>query len=249
MKKIKTIFKKYSLWLSLIVVIGIMVSGYFLNKNMRKEIKKMEEEIKSKYSEISTYEKNKAEAPSPELIAKLTREKEYLDKKFNFFMNNFSTTYPVVPEFTLYPSVEYKEYLYFSQDRLYKKAERRNVLLPLSLGFQTTGLIPPEQIPSLALQFEVVKDILNLIIDSGVTSVESITPGTLQKVAFYQVLPLKLNIKGTGNEIMRFLKFIEGPSSYFLLKNFAITKENEGLFRMAAGVNAVIIKTLEKKEG
>lgn len=250
MKKISSILKKYSLWFSLVVVIGIIVGGYFLNKNIRMEIKKIEEEIKTKYSQINTYEKNKEEAPSPELIARLTREKEYLNRKFSFFMNNFSTTYPVVPEFTLYPSVEYKEYLYFSQDKLYKQAERRKVLLPLSLGFQTTGLIPPEQIPSLTLQFEVVKDLLNLIINSGVTVVETITPGTLEQVAFYQVLPLKLSIRGTGNEIVRFLKYIENPSSYFLLKNFSITKENEGLFKVSAGLNAVIIKGTEtKKEG
>jgi len=247
MKKIKGILKRYSLLLSLIVVIGIMVAGYFLTKKMRVEIKKLEEEIKTKYSQITAYETGKEEAPSPELIKKLAREKEYLDRKFNFFMNNFSTTYPVVPEFTLYPSVEYKEFLYFSQDRLYKKAEKRNVLLPGSLGFQTTGLVPPEQIPKLALQFEVVKDLINLIIDAGVTVVESITPGEPQQVAFYQVLPLKLGIKGTGNEVVRFLKYIENPSSYFLLKNFSVIKEGEGLFRVSAGLNAVIIKKTETK--
>ncbi|HOL21669.1 MAG TPA: Amuc_1100 family pilus-like protein [bacterium] len=247
MKKIKGILKRYSLWLSLILVIGIMVAGYFLTNKMRMEIKEIEKEIKDKYSQMKAYETGKEEAPSPELIAKLTREKEYLDRKFNFFMNNFSTTYPVVPEFTLYPSVEYKEFLYFSQDRLYKKAEKRNVLLPGSLGFQTTGLVPPEQIPKLALQFEVVKDLVGLIIDAGVTVVENITPGEPQQVAFYQVLPVKLGIKGTSNEIVRFLKYIENPSSYFLLKNFSVTKEGEGLFRMSAGLNAVIIKKTETK--
>ncbi|MCX8082070.1 MAG: Amuc_1100 family pilus-like protein [bacterium] len=248
MKKIKSFLKKFSLLLSLIVVIGIMVAGYFLTKKTRMEIKKLEEEIKTKYSQINAYETGKEEAPSPELIAKLTKEKTYLEKKFNFFLNNFSTTYPVVPEFTLYPSIEYKEFLYFSQDRLYKKAEKRNVLLPGSLGFQTTGLVPPEQIPKLALQFEVVKDLIGLIIDAGVTYVENISPGEPQQVAFYQVLPIKLGIKGTSNEVMRFLKYIENPSSYFLLKNFSVTKENEGLFKISAGLNAVIIKKQGTKE-
>lgn len=248
MKKIKGIFKKYSLWFSFIAVIGIIVSGHFLNKKMRTEIKKLEEEIKTKYSQITAYETGKEEAPSPELIAKLTRQKEYLNRKFNFFMNNFSTTYPVVPEFTLYPSIEYKEFLYFSQDRLYKKAEKRNVILPSFLGFQTTGLLPSDQIPKLTLQFEVVKDLINLIIDAGVTVVENVTPGELQQVAFYRVMPLKLGIKGSSKEIMRFFKHIENPSSYFLLKNFSITKENEDLFKVSAALNAIIIEKPEVKE-
>ncbi|MCM8830549.1 MAG: type 4a pilus biogenesis protein PilO, partial [Candidatus Omnitrophica bacterium] len=207
MKKIKIFLKKFSLLLSLIVVIGIMVAGYLFTKKMRLEIKGLEEEIKKKYTQITAYETGREEAPSPELTAKLAKEKEYLDKKFNLFMNSFSTVYPVVPEFTFFdPSIEYKEFLYFSLDRLYKKAEKKNVLLPGSLGFQTTGPVPSEQIPKLTLQFEIVKDLINLIIDAGVTFVENITPGEPQQVDFYQVLPIKLRIRGTSNEIVRFLK-------------------------------------------
>lgn len=237
--------------LSLLAVIGIIIIGYFLTKKMRVEIQDLNENIKIKYSQINAYETQKEEAPSPELIAKLTREKEYLNRKFNFYMNNFSTLYPVVPKFKLYPSIEYKEFLYFSQDRLYKKAEKNSVLLPASLGFQTTGLVSSEQIPKLTLQFEVVKDLVNLITDAGVTVVESITPGEPQKVAFYQILPVKLEIKGTSNEVLRFLKYIENPSSYFLLKNFSVEKEYEGLFKISADLNAVIINKTKtgKDEG
>lgn len=249
MKKIKSLLKKYSLLLSLILVIGIIVAGQFMNKNMRLEIKKIEEEIKTKHSEVSQYEKEKENAPSPQLIAKLTREKEFLTREFDFFMNNFSTTYPVIPEFTLYPAVEFKEFLYFSEDRLYKRANKRRMTLPASLPFPSTGLVPQEQIPTLTLQFEVVKDLVNLIIDSGVTTIENIAPGVPQQVAFYQVLPLKLKITGTSNEVIRFLKYIENPSSYFVLKNFAVTRASRGLFSVEAGVNAVMLKSYRKSEG
>ncbi len=248
MKKIKSILKKYSLLFSLILVIGIMIAGYYLNKNMRMEIKKIEDEIKTKHEQVTKYEKEKGEAPSPALIASLTMEKKQLEREFDFLMNNFSTTTPIVPEFTLYPSVEFKEFLYFSQDRLYKRASKRKVQLPLALGFPTTGLSPQDQIPTLTLQFEVVNDLVNLIVDSGVTMVESITPGVPQQVAFYQVLPLKLGIAGTSNEIVRFLKYIENPSSYFLLKNFSVKKESN-LFRVAMGIDAVIIKRTEEEKG
>lgn len=249
MKKIKSLLKKYSLLLSLILVIGIIAGGQFMNKNMRLEIKKIEDEIKSKNSEVSQYEKEKENAPSPQLIAKLTRERDFLNTEFDFYMNNFSTTYPVIPEFTLYPSVEFKEFLYFSEDRLYKKAGKRRVTLPAALPFPATGLVPQEQIPTLTLQFEVVKDLVNLIIDSGVTTIESIVPGVPQQVAFYQVLPLKLKIAGTSNEVVRFLKYIENPSSYFVLKNFAVTRASRGLFGVEVGVNAIMLKSYKKSEG
>ncbi len=241
MKKIKSILKKNALLLSLVLVIGIIVAGYYVNKKMRVDIKAIEEEIKTKHAQVTKYEKEESEAPSPRLIEALKMEKVQMERKFDFLMNNFSTATPIVPEFTMYPSVEFKEFLYFSQDRLYKRADKRKVQLPASLGFPTSGLSPQEQIPTLTLQFEVVKDLIGLVIDSGVTTVESITPGVPQQVAFYQVLPIQLGVAGTSNEIMRFLKYIENPSSYFLLKNFSVRKEG-GLFRAAMGINAVIIK-------
>ncbi len=249
MKKIKSLLKKYSLLLSLLLVIGIIVAGQLLNKNMRLEIKKIEEEIKAKHTEVAQYEREKENAPSPELIERLTLERDFLNKEFDFYMSNFSTTYPVIPEFTLYPSVEFKEYLYFSEDRLYKRANRKRVTLPATLPFPSTGLVPQEQIPTLTLQFEVVKDIVGLVIDSGVTIIENIAPGVPQQVAFYQILPLKLKIAGTSNEIVRFLKYIENPSSYFVLKNFAVKRAGKGLFNVEAGVNAVMLKSYKKSEG
>jgi len=242
MKKLKGLLRKYSLLLSLLLVIGIIIGGQFMNKKIRLEIKKIEEEIKTKHSEVAKYEKEKDKAPSPQLITKLTREKEYHAREFEFLMNSFSTTYPIIPEFTLYPSVEFKEYLYFSQDRLYKKAEKRRITLPPSLGFPTTGLVEQEKIPTLTLQFEVVKDLISLIIDSGVTTIETIAPGVPQKVAFYQILPLKLNITGTSNELVRFLKYVEKPSSYFVLKNFSAKTAGGNLFNAEVGINAVMLK-------
>jgi len=181
------------------------------------------------------------------LIGKLSREKAFLENNINRLMGNFSTIYPVAQEFTMYPSIEFKEYIYFSSDRLYKKAARRKLTIPQSLGFPVTGLVPEEQIKTWTLQFEVVKDVVNLILDSGVSVIEEITFGAPQKVNFYEVLPLKITLSGTSNEILRCLKYFEQPSSYFVLKNFSITKTAKGFFKMEMGINGVILK-LEKSD-
>lgn len=248
MKKLKTIFKKYSLIFALVVVVGIIIGGQYLNKKIKKEIKDMEEEIKQKYSKIKEYEREKENAPSPELITRLKKEKEFLKKQFKIMLTGFSTSYPTIPEFKMFPAVEFKEYLYFSLDKLQKKSRKRRVNFPTSLGFPTTGLAAPNQIPALSLQFEVVKDLINLIIDSGVSVINSITPGVPKKVDFYESLPLQLTITGTSNEIVRCLKYFENPSSYFIIENFSINRIKDNFYQADIGLSAVIIKEKEEKK-
>lgn len=248
MKKIKAFISKNSLLLSLFLVIAIIVAGQFVNKRIKKDIINVENEIKTKYQQVKLYEFAKEEAPSQELIEKLNMEKMFLERKINGLINSFSTLYPVSHEFTLYPSIEFKEYLYFSSDKLYKKAVHRKVKIPDNLAFPTTGLVPEEQIKIWTLQFEVVKDIINLIIDSGVSVIEEITFGAPEKVNFYNKLPLKIVVSGTSNEIMRCLKYFEQPSSYFVLGNFSIEKSGKNFFKMDLGINAIILQSDEKNK-
>jgi hypothetical protein len=247
MKKIKAIINKYSLLLSLFLVIAIIGAGQFLNKKIKEEIRSSENEIKTKYEQVKKYEVAGEEAPSPQLIGRLSKEKGFLEQRIITLTENFSTEYPVSYEFKMYPAIEFKEYLYFSSDRLYKKASRRGLQMPSSLGFPTTGLVPASEINTLTLQFEAVKDVVNLIIDSGISVIEEITFGAPQKVDFYEVLPLKVTLVGTSNEILRCLKYFEQPSSYFVLKNFSITKTGRKFFRIDMGISGVILK-LEKEE-
>ncbi len=247
MKKILKLLKKYSLLLSLLVVLGIMGGGYYFYKKSQKEIKDIEKEIKEKYTKVKEYEKAGENAPSPELIGKLTKEKKQLEENFKYMVNNFSTDQPEVPTFTLYPSIEFKEYILFSENKLYKKAKRMKVNLPSSLGFPKTGLVPADQIPIFTLQFEVVKDLISLVVNSGITSITSITPGSPKRVSFYRVLPIKLVLTGTSNEIMRCLKYFDNPSSYFIVENFSISKLKENLFQIEINLNAILLITNEQK--
>jgi len=241
MKKILKLLKKFSLLLSLLVVIGIMGGGYYFYKKSQKEIKDIEKEIKDKYIKVKEYEKAGKNAPSPELIGKLTKEKNQLEENFKYIVNSFSTEQPEVPTFTLYPSIEFKEYILFSENKLYKKAKRMKVNLPSSLGFPKTGLVSTDQIQIFSLQFEVVKDLISLVVNSGITSITSITPGTPQRVSFYKVLPIKLVLTGTSNEIMRCLKYFDNPSSYFVIESFSISKVKEKLFQMEINLKAILL--------
>ncbi len=247
MKKILKLLKKFSLLLSLLVVLGIMGGGYYFFKKSQKEIKDIEKEIKDKYTKVKEYEKAGKNAPSPELIGKLTKEKKQLEENFKYMVNSFSTEQPEVPTFTLYPSIEFKEYILFSENKLYKKAKRMKVNLPSSLGFPKKGLVSTDQIPIFTLQFEVVKDLISLVVNSGITSITSLTPGAPKRVSFYKVLPIKLVLTGTSNEIMRCLKYFDNPSSYFVVENFSISKVKEKLFQIEINLNAILLITDEQK--
>lgn len=245
MKKILSILKRNSLILALVLVMGIMGLGFYLIHKMQKDISKLEDSIKTQYEEVKKYETKKEEAPSPELINRLTKQQGDLQSLFNSLLMRFSTTYPRIPEFKVFPNVEYKEFLLETEDFLIKKARKNNVTLPTSLGFSETGFPRQEEIPMFCLQLTVLKSLLDLLIDAGVSVVNSVVPGAPSSVAFYRILPLNISITGNSIEIVRFLKYLNNPSSFFTLESFQISKTGPDVFKADFKINAVMLK----KEG
>ncbi len=242
MKKVLGFLKKNLVFVFLVIVLGILGFGFNLINKTRQELKKVEEDIKAKHEEIRKYQTQKELAPSPELVNKLQKQYTVIAAQFNSMLNRFSTTYPVPPEFKVFPNVEFKEFLFETNDLLAKKARRSNVIIPSSFGFQETGFPSPDQIPLFSLQITVIKHILDLLIDSGISVVNSVVPGVPSTVAFYRVLPLDVSITGTSVEIVRFLKYLNNPSSFFTVENFAVTKRGSGLFQGNFKINAIMIE-------
>ncbi|HOJ41059.1 MAG TPA: Amuc_1100 family pilus-like protein, partial [bacterium] len=213
MKKILSFLKKNLNFVFLIIVLGMLGFGYNLIKKTQQELKKMEEEIKAKHEEIRKYQTQKELAPSPELVSKLQQQYVTVAGQFNSMLNRFSTTYPTVPEFKVFPNVEFKEFLFETGDSLKKKARKNDVIIPSSFGFQETGFPSSDQIPLFSLQITIIKHILDLLIDSGVSVVNSVVPGIPSTVAFYKILPLDVSITGTSIEIVKFMRYLNNPSS------------------------------------
>ncbi|HOL50521.1 MAG TPA: Amuc_1100 family pilus-like protein [bacterium] len=242
MKKILSFLKKNLNFVFLIIVLGMLGFGYNLIKKTKQELKKMEEEIKAKHEEIRKYQTQKELAPSPELVSKLQQQYVTVAGQFNSMLNRFSTTYPTVPEFKVFPNVEFKEFLFETGDSLKKKARKNDVIIPSSFGFQETGFPSSDQIPLFSLQITIIKHILDLLIDSGVSVVNSVVPGIPSTVAFYKILPLDVSITGTSIEIVKFMRYLNNPSSFFTLESFAVTKRGSGMFQANFKINAVMIE-------
>ncbi|MCM8765177.1 MAG: Amuc_1100 family pilus-like protein [Candidatus Omnitrophica bacterium] len=242
MKKIVGLLKKNLVFVFLVIVLGILGFGFNLIKKTQQDLKKVEQDIKAKHEEIRKYRTQKELAPSPDLVNKLEKQYIAIAARFNSMLNRFSTTYPEVPEFKVFPNVEFKEFLFETNDLLVKKARKNNIIIPSSFGFQETGFPSTDQIPLFSLQITIIKHILNLLIDSGISVVNSVVPGIPSSVAFYRVVPLDVSITGTSVEIMRFMKYLNNPSSFFTLESFAITKKGSGLFQGNFKINAVMIE-------
>lgn len=242
MKKIFGFLKKNLIFVFLVVVLGLLGFGFNLIKKTQNELKKIEEEIKAKHEEIQKYRTQKELAPSVELVNKLEKQYVAIANQFNSLLNRFSTTYPQPPEFKVFPNVEFKEFLFETNDLLAKKARKKNVIIPSSFGFQETGFPQPEQIPLFSLQITIIKHILDLLIDSGISVVNSVVPGVPSTVAFYKVVPLDVSVSGTSVEVIRFLRYLNNPSSFFTLESFAITKKGPDLFQGSFKINAVMIE-------
>jgi hypothetical protein len=125
--------------------------------------------------------------------------------------------------------------------------ELRKLLLPSSLALPLSRRAL--KLPSLALILPhlcgLEELLLTLLIDSGVGLVNNVAPGIPSTVAFYKVLPIDLSITGSSIEVVRFLKYLNNPSSFFTLESFSITKSGQDLFRADLKINAVMLK----KEG
>lgn len=248
MKKIFVFIKKYILIFSLVGVLVIIAIGVFRLKKMIQANSKLKEEIKTKYEEAKKYEMEKENAPSPELVARLTKQKQAWEKTFKVALTRFSTSFPALPTYKIYPSVEFKEFLFATEEYLDRKARKKKVTIPSNLGFPETGLPPADQVSSLSLKLEVVKELIDLMIDAGVTVVTAVAAGEPKEESFYRVLPVNVTLTGTSIELVRFLKFLENPSSYFVVDSFSLKQGTEGFFTADVSVSAIMLEMPERQQ-
>jgi len=242
MKKLGAFIKHNALVLAPVGVLLIIGAGVFLTMRARGEIKKLEGDIRTQYEDLKKYRTDPENAPSPELISRLDEERRQWEQAFSTLVRAFSTQYPEPPTWAAFPQIEFKEYLFATQDYLTKKARRKRVVIPASFGFPETGLQSEDQIRTYSLQLDIIKRLTDLVIDAGVSVVNNITPGTEQNVSFYRVVPLQITITGTSMEIVRFLKYLENPSSFFVINSIAVAQSTApGLLRADLTLGAVIL--------
>ncbi len=220
--------RKYSLFITLFLTFGIIGSGLYIIQNLRKKNESLLEEIERKREEIREYELHKERAPTVALLAKLDRKKVALEAEYRGLEEKFRTysAFAVAKE-EKFPNLYFKESLYVTLDGIAERAKKKGINIPSSVGFSETGLPTNEQVPNLLLQLDMVKKLIDVIMETKISAVGSITPGAPTPVAFYKEVPIELTITDTSFNVAKFLEALGKSPAIFILDSLTLTKKGE----------------------
>jgi len=220
--------KNYYYVIAILLVVGVTIGGLYLIQNLRKANGSLVKEIEEKRAELREYELQPEKAPTVGLLAELSREKNALESEYQTLEEKFQAYADFnLPKGEKFPSLYFKEILYVTLDNLVEKTEKKGVKIPSSIGFSETGLPPNDQIPDLLLQLDVVKKLLDVIIESKISTVNSLAPGSPASVAFYKEIPMDLTISDKNFNIAKFLEELGKSSSIFILDALTLTKKGD----------------------
>ena len=222
--------RRYFLFITLFLTFGIIGGGLYIIQDLRKKNESLLEEIEKKREEIREYELHKERAPTVALLAKLNREKVTLEAEYRGLEEKFKTYSAfVVAKEEKFPNLYFKESLYVTVDDIMERAKKKKIDLPSSVGFPETGLPANEQVPDLLLQLDMVKKLIDVIMETKISAIGSITPGAPTSVAFYKEVPIELTITDTSFNIAKFLEALGTSPSVFILDSLTLDRKGEML--------------------
>ena len=222
--------RKHFIFIVLFLTFGIIAGGLYIIQNIRKESEVLSEEIERKREEIREYELHKERAPTAALLAKLNREKVALEAEYRGLEERFKTysTFALAPE-EKFPNLYFKESLYITLDDITERAKKKGIGIPSSVGFSETGLPANEHVPNLLLQMDMIKKLMDVIMENEISTVNSISPGTPISAAFYKEVPIELTITDTSFNVADFLEALGKCPAIFILDSLTLTKTGEML--------------------
>ena len=152
----------------------LLVFIFFLNKALFKKAR-VEKEFKQKLETLDKLMKTSKIQPSREMIIALKEQKGDLQNKYEELSGllQHSTINRAIPV-----PLEFKEELLRTQNQFKERAQLWNIKIPKAIGFDEYegGIIPGSQkIPVLIKQFELIKMLLDLLIESKISTLASIT--------------------------------------------------------------------------
>ena len=222
--------QKYSVFISVFLTLGIIGGGLYVVRGLNKKNEFLLAEIKKKQEEVKGYELHQEIAPTATLLAKLSREKVALEAEYHGLEQRFKTS----SEFVLakdekFPNLYFKEILYATLDNLIARAKKNGVKIPAALSFSETGLPANGEVPNLLLRLDMLKKIMNIIMENKISTVNSLSIGTPVPVGFYKEIPIDLTITDNSFKIARFLEALGKSPSLFILSNLDLTKKGKDL--------------------
>ncbi len=222
--------QKYSVFISVFLTLGIIGGGIYVIQGVKEKNKSLEKQIEEKLKEVREYEVSQEAAPTATLLAKLSREKVALEAEYQGLEERFKTYSKFVSgKDEKFPNLYFKEVLYITLDDIIERANKSGTTIPSSLDFSETGLPSDGEVPNLLLRLDMLEKMMNVVMKSKISTVNSITIGTPVPAGFYKEIPIDLTVTDTSFKVAKFLEAMGKSSSIFILNSIAITKKSKDL--------------------
>ncbi len=208
----------------LIIVLLFSLFGYLLLKN-NNETNKMLKEKESTLQQIYSA----GNLPSDELISAMEKDNIVLADKYKKIRESL----PVAKESSIPEGVNlslfFMEELKNTKERIGTKAKEKGIEITTE-GLGLDNSLPTDQgAPQLIKNLYLTEMIVNLLIDTGVSSIDSIGLGEITKTDMYEEIPLILSVKCDILSLAKLLFTLENTDQgFFIVKNFSLSSIIEG---------------------
>ncbi len=218
-----------------ILIIGVLTlmlvgAGVFLDKSLNSQTEALTQEIKGKREKLDKYYADKENAPSPYLIAKLTREKLFLEGNYESLRSRY-TLIPVMslPQDEIFPSLFSKERIYLEIDSLRGRAAKEGINIPANLGLSETGLPPADQIPTLLILLDTIKRVCEEVFKSKLYSLNSLQLSEPVTNPFYVEIPIAISVTANSSRVAYFLENLGVSQNIFVLENMSMNRNGDNV--------------------
>ena len=231
--------QKYKLLLIIALTLVLAGTGFYLDRTLNKQANALTKEINTRQEKLKGYYSNIENAPSPNLLSRLTRDKITLEGNYE----SISSRYALVPVLTLpqgeiFPALYYKETIYLVLDDLRRQSANKAVDLK-SFGIVETGLPQAEHVPGLLVLLDTVKRLSEEVFRSKISSLDSVQFGTPSVNPFYIEIPLAITVSGSSSRLAYFFENLGSSQTIFVLENMAMAGSGEN-FQASLSLKRII---------
>ena len=225
MVKIINIVKQNLPYIIIVVLLGIIYSIWVYPFLQRK--REAEEILTQKLSELERFHSSEG-PPSLERVTAMEEENKILRDEYIKVKNKL----PIVEKVQLPEGVSlalfYLEELKNVEKELEVKAQEKGV----KIGVKSLGLpskLPrEEEAPSLIKDLNIIKRMINLLIEIGVESIDSITIGEVKTSKDMEEIPLSLKLTCDIFSLTKLLSYLEKiDKELFIIRNLELIPERE----------------------
>lgn len=210
------------------------------------ERKKVEVKLNDSRTVLENLLRKRKIKPSRNTILLLKEQKKDITFKYNELLKLIkrSSLNPLIPV-----PLEFKEELLKTQAQLRERAQLWNITVPRAIGFGEFegGIIPEsDKIPVLIKQLELVKIIINMLIESKINSLDNISKSSSPPESFIgeniimETFIFEFTLEANYDSLINFMSKLNTSLTFFTVKDINIQKLTDNSLKMHMTINVIL---------